>query len=86
MKATIKLKPANDTLDPLPLPAPAGGLDVHSLGRRWVAGESIRRLGREAGLPWNVLQGKLRVAGYLRAPKLNLKPSDLNPSPLESMR
>jgi hypothetical protein len=43
--------------------------DLHELGRRWEAGESIRRLGREAGLAWNVLQGKLRVAGYLRAPK-----------------
>jgi hypothetical protein len=76
MKATIKLKPAKDTSAPLPLPAPAPvvGLDVHGLGRRWVAGESIRKLGREVGLPWNVLQGRLRVAGYLRAPKLNLKP------------
>ena len=73
MKATIKLQPANANSAPLH-PAPSVGLDVHGLGRRWVAGESIRKLGREAGLPWNVLQGKLRVAGYLRAPKLNLKP------------
>ena len=67
MKATIKLRPLTATA------APASGLDVHGLGRRWVAGESIRALGREAGLPWNVLQGKLRVAGYLRAPRLTLK-------------
>jgi hypothetical protein len=73
VKATIKLQPAKATPAPLPLPTPAAGLDVQGLGRRWVAGESIRALGREAGLPWNVLQGKLRVAGYLRAPKLTLK-------------
>ena len=72
MKATIKLRPMTTNTPPAPMPAPAG-LDVHGLGRRWVAGESIRALGREAGLPWNVLQGKLRVAGYLRAPKLTLK-------------
>ena len=69
MKARIKLRPMTATPGP---PAPIG-LDVHGLGRRWVAGESIRALGREVGLPWNVLQGKLRVAGYLRAPKLTLK-------------
>ena len=74
MKATIKLQPAKATSAQLPLPAPASGPDVHGLGRRWVVGESIRKLGRDAGLPWNVLQGKLRVAGYLRAPKLKLKP------------
>ena len=73
MKATIKLQPAKATSAPVPLPAQSVGLDVHGLGRRWVAGESIRRLGREVGMPWNVLQGKLRVAGYLRAPKLTLK-------------
>jgi hypothetical protein len=69
MKARIKLRPTT-----IPsTPATTAGLDVHGLGRRWVAGESIRKLGREAGLPWNVLQGKLRVAGYLRAPRLTLK-------------
>ena len=71
MKARIKLQPM--TAIPIPAPVSASGLDVHSLGRRWVAGESIRALGREAGLPWNVLQGKLRIAGYLRAPRLTLK-------------
>jgi hypothetical protein len=45
------------------------GTDYHGYGRRWVAGESIKALGREAGMEWNVLQGKLRVAGYHRAPK-----------------
>jgi hypothetical protein len=69
MKARIKFRPTTAT----PPTSPVGGLDVHGLGQRWVAGESIRKLGREAGLPWNVLQGKLRVAGYLRAPKLTLK-------------
>jgi hypothetical protein len=71
VKATIKLRPANATPAPTPTPAPAptDGIDYHALGRRWVAGESIRALGREAGMPWNVLQGKLRVAGYLRAPR-----------------
>jgi hypothetical protein len=73
MKATIKLRPLYAKATPAPIPAPASRLDVHGLGRRWVAGESIRALGREAKLPWNVLQGKLRVAGYLRAPKLTLK-------------
>lgn len=68
MKATIKLRPTTAA----PVPA-TGGLDVHGLGRRWVAGESIRALGREVGMEWNVLQGKLRVAGYLRAPRLKLK-------------
>ena len=67
MKAKIKLRPT------VAAPTATPSLDVHGLGRRWVAGESIRALGREAGLPWNVLQGKLRVAGYLRAPKLTLK-------------
>jgi hypothetical protein len=73
MKARIKLRLTTNAT-PAPRPAPASGLDVHGLGQRWVAGESIRALGREAGLPWNVLQGKLRVAGYLRAPRLKLKP------------
>ena len=70
MKATIKLRPTTAMVTTAPA---VSGLDVHGLGRRWVAGESIRALGREAGLPWNVLQGKLRVAGYLRAPRLTLK-------------
>jgi hypothetical protein len=72
MKARIKLRPMTAT--PASTRPTVVGLDVHGLGRRWVAGESIRALGRETGLPWNVLQGKLRVAGYLRAPKLKLKP------------
>ena len=65
MNARIKLRPLDRSAR---RPAPSQP-DLHELGRRWEAGESIRRLGREAGLPWNVLQGKLRVAGYLRAPK-----------------
>ena len=73
MKATIKLRPLTATATPAPIPAPApapvDGIDYHGYGRRWVAGESIKKLGREAGVPWNVLQGKLRVAGYHRAPK-----------------
>jgi hypothetical protein len=67
MRATIKLRPW--TPPPRPVSAQPSGLDLDALGRRWEAGESIRALGREAGLPWNVLQGKLRVAGYLRAPR-----------------
>ena len=73
MKATIKLRPANGTPATIPTPAaapaPTDGIDYHGYGRRWVAGESIKKLGREAGMEWNVLQGKLRVAGYHRAPK-----------------
>jgi hypothetical protein len=73
MKATIKLRPTTTPPAPTPAaPVTPCRLDVHGFGRRCVAGESIRALGREAGLPWNVLQGKLRVAGYLRAPKLTL--------------
>ena len=72
MKATIKLRPANDT--PLPPPTPVSNqLDLHGYGLRWMAGESIRKLGREAGMEWNVLQGKLRILGYLRAPKRSQK-------------
>ena len=71
MKATIKLRPLTAPAAPAPIPAPAptDGTDYHGYGRRWVAGESIKALGREAGMAWNVLQGKLRVAGYHRAPK-----------------
>ena len=74
MKATIKLRPLTATATPAPIPTPApapapvDGTDYHGYGRRWVAGESIKALGREAGMEWNVLQGKLRVAGYHRAP------------------
>jgi len=75
MKATIKLGPMTTT-DPKPIPAtqvagvePGMALRLHGFGIRWVQGESIRRLGREAGMEWNVLQGKLRILGYLRAPK-----------------
>jgi hypothetical protein len=67
MNATIKLRLTIPAAPPAQ-PAPAG-LDLHGYGRRWVSGESIRKLGREAGIEWNVLQGKLRILGYLRAPK-----------------
>ncbi|HEX4591212.1 MAG TPA: hypothetical protein VH120_14835 [Gemmataceae bacterium] len=72
MKATIKLRPS---ITPVAaqvsasLADPRQSLDLHGFGLRWVAGESIRKLGREAGMEWNVLQGKLRILGYLRAPK-----------------
>jgi hypothetical protein len=69
MNAKIKLCPRTDTPAPvIPSPAPSRP-DLHVFGLRWVQGESIRRLGREAGMEWNVLQGKLRILGYLRAPK-----------------
>lgn len=45
------------------------GLNVETLGKRWVEGESIRALAAEAGMPWNKLQAKLRAAGYLRSHK-----------------
>jgi hypothetical protein len=68
MNAKIKLRPRTNVPLAVPL-TPQSGLDLHSYGLRWVQGESIRRLGREAAMEWNVLQGKLRVLGYLRAPK-----------------
>jgi hypothetical protein len=64
MKAKIKLRPY--ILAPV-VASPSS--DLHGYGLRWVQGESIRKLGREAGMEWNVLQGKLRILGYLRAPK-----------------
>jgi hypothetical protein len=71
MKATIKLRPTTTISVPAPATpvAERSGLDLHGFGLRWVGGESIRKLGREAGIEWNVLQGKLRILGYLRAPK-----------------
>ena len=73
MTATIKLRPRTDEPATPPPPPTAGGLDLHGFGLRWMAGESIRKLGREAGMEWNVLQGKLRILGYLRAPKRRAK-------------
>jgi hypothetical protein len=72
MNAKIKLRPRTD-VPHVVRPAPQSGLDLHNFGLRWVQGESIRRLGREAGMEWNVLQGKLRILGYLRAPKRSQK-------------
>jgi hypothetical protein len=69
MNAKIKLHPRNDAptvVVSVPVPS---GLDLHGFGLRWMQGESIRKLGRESGMEWNVLQGKLRILGYLRAPK-----------------
>ncbi|HEX4589473.1 MAG TPA: hypothetical protein VH120_06065 [Gemmataceae bacterium] len=75
MKATLKLKPFTPEASKS-IPAtevqgvePSVALKLHGFGLRWVQGESIRKLGREAGIEWNVLQGKLRILGYLRAPK-----------------
>jgi hypothetical protein len=45
------------------------GLNLDGLGKRWVEGESIRKLADEAKLPWNKLQAKLRAAGYFRSHK-----------------
>jgi hypothetical protein len=72
MKARIKLRPLTGNPTPTtttPAAAPAPALTLHGFGVRWVQGKSIRKLGREAGMEWNVLQGKLRILGYLRAPK-----------------
>lgn len=51
------------------------GLNVDALGKRWVAGESIRALATEAGMAWNKLQAKLRAAGYLRSHKGTVVPN-----------
>jgi hypothetical protein len=69
MNAKIKLCPSTSTPATVVLAPAPSGLDLHGFGIRWVQGESIRKLGREAGMDWNVLQGKLRILGYLRAPK-----------------
>jgi hypothetical protein len=72
MNARIKLRPlpgSPTSAAAAPAAKPAQALILHGFGVRWVQGESIRKLGREAGMEWNVLQGKLRILGYLRAPK-----------------
>jgi hypothetical protein len=37
---------------------------LHAYGRRWAAGESIVRLGQQAGLSWNRLWSELTRLGY----------------------
>lgn len=69
MKAKIKLKPrVAKQVESKPVTEQAESIrPVDLLGRRWCAGESIRKLANEAGVPWNELQSKLRAAGYLRS-------------------
>jgi hypothetical protein len=72
MNARIKLRPLSENATRTvarPAAEPNQALTLHGFGVRWVQGESIRKLGREAGMERNVLQGKLRILGYLRAPK-----------------
>lgn len=69
MKAKINLKPVvAKSVEPKRVPPQTEPIrPVDLLGRRWCAGESIRKLAHEAGVPWNELQSKLRAAGYLRS-------------------
>lgn len=72
MKARIKLKPieARSCKPVQSKQVTAQGESIRLVdlfGRRWCAGESIRSLASEAGMPWNELQAKLRAAGYLRS-------------------
>lgn len=40
--------------------------DLHAYGKRWVSGESIRKLAGEVGMAWNALQAQLKAIGYRR--------------------
>lgn len=40
--------------------------DLHAYGKRWMSGESIRKLAGELGMAWNALQAQLKAIGYKR--------------------
>ncbi len=65
VKATLKLKApiAVAVAAPVTVPEPAR-VDLHALGARWLAGEKISALAREAGLVWNRLWSDLAKLGY----------------------
>ncbi len=49
-------------------PQPAGEPEdrLHVYGQRWASGESIARLGKEAGMSWNRLWSELTKLGYTK--------------------
>jgi hypothetical protein len=65
VKATLKLKApvAVAVAAPVKVPEPAS-VDLHTLGARWLAGEKISALAREAGMVWNRLWSDLAKLGY----------------------
>ena len=65
VKATLKLKApvAVAVAAPVTVSEPAA-LDLHTLGARWLAGEKISALAREAGVVWNKLWSDLAKLGY----------------------
>jgi hypothetical protein len=65
VKATLKLKApvAVAVTAPVSVAEPAS-VDLHALGVRWLAGEKISTLAREAGMVWNRLWSDLAKLGY----------------------
>ena len=65
VKATLKLKApvAVAVAAPVMVSEPAS-VDLHVLGARWLAGEKISVLAREAGMVWNKLWSDLAKLGY----------------------
>jgi hypothetical protein len=65
VKAALKLKAP--VVIAVAAPATASepvSLDLHALGARWLAGEKIGALAREAGVVWNKLWSDLAKLGY----------------------
>jgi hypothetical protein len=65
VKATLKFKArvAVAVAAPVSVSEPAS-VDLHGLGPRWLAGEKISALAREAGMVWNKLWSDLAKLGY----------------------
>jgi hypothetical protein len=65
VKATLKLKApvAVAVAAPVTVSEPSS-VDLHALGTRWLAGEKISAMAREAGMVWNKLWSDLAKLGY----------------------
>jgi hypothetical protein len=65
VKATLKLKAPVPVAvaAPVTVHEPAS-VDLHALGARWLTGEKISALAREAGMVWNKLWLDLAKLGY----------------------
>jgi hypothetical protein len=66
-KVHAKIKLAKKTTKVAPKQAHPNS-DLAAYGARWVAGESIRALAKEAGMDWPVLQARVKPLGYFRPP------------------
>lgn len=65
VKATLKLKVPAVVAGAVPANvSETAAIDLHTLGARWLAGEKISALAREAGLVWNKLWSDLAKLGY----------------------